>query len=132
MNIMRYKGYRAKVEYSAEDSCLVGRVLDIHDIISFEGQSIKEAKEDFHNAIDQYVEDCQETGKEPDKPNGGKIILHLPATAYQTVSLEAETSGRSIGELIVAALEKTYAPVAKGKSVTKGRKTRPRQRTAKR
>lgn len=132
MNIMRYKGYRAKVEYSAEDSCLVGRVLDIHDIISFEGQSIQEAEMDFHNAIDQYVEDCRESGKEPDKPNGGKVILHLPATAYRTVSLEAETSGRSVSDLIVAAVEKTYAPAAKEKAKTKGKKAGPRRKAANR
>lgn len=120
-SLMRYKGYRAKVEYSAEDNCLVGHVVDIHDIISFEGQSIQEAEKDFHNAIDQYVEDCRESGKEPDKPNGGKVTLYLPTTAYQTVSREAETSGRSINDLIVAAVEKAYTSAETGKMKTKTR-----------
>lgn len=119
------------MEYSAEDNCLVGRVLNIHDIISFEGQSIKEAEKDFHNAIDQYVEDCWETGKEPDKPNGGKVTLHLPASAYQTVSLEAESSGKSISDLIVAAVEKTYTSTSKRKAAMQGRKAGTKRKTTK-
>ena len=32
---MTYKGYTARIEYSEEDACLVGRVAGLRDIITF-------------------------------------------------------------------------------------------------
>ena len=38
-NIMRYKGYYAKIEYSDEDECFCGQIEGLKkDVILFEGQ----------------------------------------------------------------------------------------------
>jgi predicted HicB family RNase H-like nuclease len=34
---MEYKGYRAIMEFDVEDKIIVGRILDIDDIIAFHG-----------------------------------------------------------------------------------------------
>lgn len=39
-NSMAYKGYTASMVFDAEDKIIVGRVLDIDDIISFHGESV--------------------------------------------------------------------------------------------
>ena len=38
-NTMTYKGYTASMIFDAEDKLIVGRVLDIDDIIAFHGES---------------------------------------------------------------------------------------------
>ncbi len=53
---MTYKGYTARIEYSEEDDCLVGRVAGIRDIITFHGNSVKEIQKAFKEAIDFYLE----------------------------------------------------------------------------
>jgi predicted HicB family RNase H-like nuclease len=35
---MKYKGYEAVVEYDEEDRLFVGRVINIQDIIAFDGE----------------------------------------------------------------------------------------------
>lgn len=68
MNSMEYKGYTALIEYDNSDECLVGRVLDISDQLSFHGESISEVRENFHNILDNYLALCHMTGKQPETP----------------------------------------------------------------
>lgn len=75
---MKYKGYSGSVEFSDADDCLYGRIIGINDIISYEGQSVSEIKQAFHDAVDDYLEDCKATGKNPDKPYSGKAAKVPP------------------------------------------------------
>lgn len=47
-NTMTYKGYTADMVFDAEDKVIVGRVIDIDDIIAFHGESIAEFEASFH------------------------------------------------------------------------------------
>jgi predicted HicB family RNase H-like nuclease len=68
MNVMNYRGYAARIEYSDEDQLLVGHVAGIHDMIGFHGESISELRQAFEEAVDDYLETCQRLGREPQKP----------------------------------------------------------------
>ena len=47
-NIMKYKGYWAKVRYSDEDGCFWGKVEGLKNTsITFEGDTVKSLKKDF-------------------------------------------------------------------------------------
>lgn len=60
MNRLEYKGYYGSIEYSAEDSCLYGKVLGMpKDLISYEGNTASELYEDFKGAVDDYLELCE-------------------------------------------------------------------------
>jgi len=68
MDNLKYKGYIGTVEYSAPNNCLYGKVEGmVKDSITYEGQSINESKADFENAIDSYLEGCEELGIKPRK-----------------------------------------------------------------
>lgn len=55
-NYMEYKGFRGTVNYTQEDGCLFGRIQGLLDAtISYEGNSVQELKEDFHNAVEDYL-----------------------------------------------------------------------------
>ena len=58
MNSMNYKGYTARMDFDAEDKVIVGRVLDIDDIITFHGTSVDEFEAAFHAAVDSYIAAC--------------------------------------------------------------------------
>jgi len=53
-SVMKYKDYIGSVEFSEEDQLFYGKVLGIHSLISYEGESAKELIQDFHEAVD-YV-----------------------------------------------------------------------------
>lgn len=59
MNGMIYKGYTAHVEFDARDNIFWGKVELPDSInITFEGETVAQLTEDFHNAIDFYLSDC--------------------------------------------------------------------------
>ena len=60
-NTIEYKGYIGSVEFSAEDSVFHGKVQGIRALISYEGTNAQELVNDFHNAIDDYLELCSES-----------------------------------------------------------------------
>lgn len=71
-NVMTYKGYRASMTYDPDDKILVGRVLDIADIISFHRESVAEFEAAFHDAIDDYMAACAALEQPAEKPSSGK------------------------------------------------------------
>ncbi len=54
-NTMSYKGYTVSMIFDPQDKVIVGRVLDVDDIITFHGQSVSEFEINFRSAIDDYV-----------------------------------------------------------------------------
>ena len=108
MNTISYKGYSAAVEFDGEDGILVGRVLGIRDIIDCAGESVAELESDFHAAIESYLKACRETGKKPEKPCSGKMLLHMPAEVHAGLVHVAETTGQSANQLIVDAVRTRY------------------------
>jgi predicted HicB family RNase H-like nuclease len=65
---MKYKGYEAIIEYDEEDRLFFGRVINIKDIILFDGLSVDELEQSFQDVIDEYLADCQALNKTPEKP----------------------------------------------------------------
>ena len=55
-NRMEHKGYYSRIEYSAIDNVFHGRILDIADIVSFEGNSVDELEKNFVETVDDYIE----------------------------------------------------------------------------
>jgi predicted HicB family RNase H-like nuclease len=99
---MTYKGYIARIEYSEEDSCLVGRVLGIRDIITFHGNSVKEMQKALKEAVDFYLE----TEPNPQKPFSGKFNLRIAPELHAKASLKAEASGKSLNQWVSEAIDK--------------------------
>ena len=67
-NTMKYKNYTALIEFSDEDGRLIGKVLDIRDVIVFDGNTVEEIRTNFHDMIDHYIAACAKAGREPNQP----------------------------------------------------------------
>ena len=70
-NILEYKGYTTKIEYDTEDQLLYGKIEGIRDLVDFSSDSPASIVDEFHDAVDGYLEFCNEIGKEPEKPFKG-------------------------------------------------------------
>ncbi len=101
MNQMEYKGYTAAVHYDEDDDCFVGRVIGITDRIVFDGESTGELRRNFHEVLDTYLAHCGQTGKIPETPRSGKLLLRLPAELHAFVAQQAESTGESVNGVIV-------------------------------
>ena len=99
-NLLSYKNYSGTVEYSAEDNCLFGKVMGIKSLISYEGDSVNELKQDFETAIDEYLADCNERDVEPKKPYTGTFIVRINPDLHRSIAIAMER-----GESLNAAVE---------------------------
>ncbi len=95
---MTYRGYRASLSFDADDRILVGRVLDIDDIISFHGESVSAFECAFHDAIDSYLDACEKIDQEPNKPASGKLMLRIPPDVHGAALAAAKRSGQSLNK----------------------------------
>lgn len=100
MNSMTYRGYTARIDFDERDALLVGRVLGLPDTVrvSFHGESAAELTEDFHRAVDFYIEECAATGRAPVKPASGKLMLRVPPEVHQAALIAAQASGSSLNQ----------------------------------
>ncbi len=96
--VLKYKGYHGSTEYSLEDDCLHGRLLGISDIISYEGNSVKEIKAAFKEAVDDYIETCRKIGKPAQKPYSGKVMFRIDPKTHAKAALAAQMKGISLNQ----------------------------------
>jgi len=106
MNTITYKGYIAQIEPDLEDGILVGRVINTRDIIGFHGNTISEAIAGFHAVIEEYLEDCQKKGIEPNKPYSGRFNLRVPPHLHSEVATAAAKAGKSLNQWVIDTLDR--------------------------
>ncbi len=95
---MNYKGFSAKVEFSADDDVFFGRLLGIDDIVTFEGRTVDELKQAFREAVDFHIEVCEKAGQKLKKNYSGKLLFRLPPELHARIAEIAESKGVSINE----------------------------------
>jgi predicted HicB family RNase H-like nuclease len=105
-NSMSYKGYSASMVFDASDKIIVGRVLDIDDIITFHGESVSEFEINFHSAIDGYLVASAILQSPPEKPASGKVMLRIAPEIHAAALKAAARSGASLNKWAESALGK--------------------------
>ncbi len=55
MKTMAYKGYKGTIEYSEEDKCYYGKLLDINGLEMYEGSTLEKLEEDFKESVRDYA-----------------------------------------------------------------------------
>ena len=103
-NTITYRGYTASLSFDIDDKIIVGRVLDIDDIIVFHGQSVAEFESAFHAAVDGYVAACEQLGSTPEKPASGRLMLRVAPQVHAAALKAAARSGISLNKWAEQAL----------------------------
>ena len=118
MNTMTYKGYLGSVAYSEKDNVFIGKIEGINGLVNFEGESVKELTEAFHEAVDDYLAYCQDEGIEPEKSYTGILNVRLTPAIHRQIAMLAKQAGMTINGYIKEALEeKAEAAMALHKRV---------------
>lgn len=98
MSTMTYRGYAARIEYSDEDDCFIGHIAGIRDVIGFHAESVKELRAAFEEAVNDYLDACEKTGRAPQKPYSGKLMLRVPPEVQARAAMMAEAHGMSLNQ----------------------------------
>lgn len=71
--IMSYKGYSVTDIYAEYDevACSIiyyGKLDGIKDLVNFHAFNLTDIEQEFHNAVNDYLDFCKEVEKEPEVP----------------------------------------------------------------
>lgn len=108
-NTIQYKGYIGNVEFSEDDGFFYGKVMGIRSLISYKGENAKELLDDFHDAIDDYLETCKAEGKEPETAFKGSFNVRLSPDLHEKIFVYAVSHQMSMNKYIEDVLKNSPA-----------------------
>lgn len=103
---MQYKGYIARVEYDDKAKLFHGQILNLRDVITFQGRSVTELRKALRDSVGDYVEFCAERGEKPEKPFSGKVLLRLTPELHRAAMVAAAQRRRSLNAWAAEVIER--------------------------
>ena len=62
-----YKGYIGDAEYDEDCDCFYGEIINLQDVIAFQGNCVKNLRQEFIDSVEDYLDFCKERGEKPEK-----------------------------------------------------------------
>jgi len=109
MTTMHYNGYEAVIEFDEEAELFHGEVINLRDVITFQGSSAVELKRAFSDSVEDYLAFCKERGEEPEKPFSGKFVVRTEPRLHKAVATAAQREGVSLNKWVATALERAVS-----------------------
>ena len=109
---MEYKGYSARVEFDDEANIFHGEIINVRDVVTFEGETVDELRQAFEDSVDDYLEYCAQRGEAPEKPYSGRFVVRVEPELHKQIAIEARKKGTSINSLVSDALSKRLEETA--------------------
>ena len=108
MNTLSYKGFLGSVNsfyLSKKDSVFFGKIEGIDGLVNFEGESVTELTEAFHDAVEDYIAYCTEEGLPLHKSYSGNLNIRINPETHSRLALYAKQKGVSLNSLISTSLD---------------------------
>jgi len=106
---IRYKDFLGTAHFSSTDEVFYGKIEGINDLITFEGETVSKLKKAFKEAVQDYLELCEEAGKTVFKSFKGSFNIRLNpelhSKLFQNATLEGKTLNQYVKEAIIDKLE---------------------------
>jgi predicted HicB family RNase H-like nuclease len=103
--MLEYKGYITKIDFDAEMNCFVGEVINIKDVITFQGNTAIELKNELKKSVDCYLHFCKKKNKNPERPFSGKFMVRIPPEIHREIYSAARNDGISLNKWIAMTLK---------------------------
>ncbi|RJP33284.1 MAG: type II toxin-antitoxin system HicB family antitoxin [Candidatus Omnitrophota bacterium] len=104
--MMEYKGYTGIVEYDEDAEIFHGHVIGIRGAITFEADLENDLEQAFHDSVEDYLEFCEELGREPEKPFGGTFRVEVSPDLHKKAWKAADAAGKDLNHWLNEVLEK--------------------------
>lgn len=105
-NMMEYKGYIGSVEFSEENALFYGKVMGISALISYESENARGLVEDFHAAVDDYLEICAAEKIEPEKAYKGSFNVRISPELHRQAVITAASKHMSLNSFVESSIER--------------------------
>ena len=118
-NVLEYKGYYSKIEYSREDGLLYGRIEGINDLVNFESRQLDDIEKQFHLAVEDYLDFCKELGKEPERAYKGTFNVRIKPELHKQTAAYAVQNSESLNQFVEKAIENRVKEIARAEKQAK-------------
>ena len=108
-DVLNYKGFIGSVHFSSDDNVFFGKVEGINDLITFEGESVKELTEAFHFVVDEHIKDCEKENTSAEKSYKGSFNVRLSPELHRRIAILAKMRGESINRFISETLSQSVS-----------------------
>jgi len=105
MSHMKYKEYLGSAEVSQKDGCLHGKILFIQDLVTYEAETVPELEKAFQAAVEDYLETCNQVGKDPDRPFTGTFQIRVSPDTHRLAAMDAKIQNQSLNEWVGDAIQ---------------------------
>lgn len=105
-DLLEHRGYLGSVLYSDEDETFHGRLEFIRDLVTYEGQDAKSLKRAFREAVDDYLDLCEQEGREPEVPLKGNFNVRPGRELHRRAMLYARREGLNLNAVVTEALRR--------------------------
>ena len=102
---MSCNGFEAVVAFDPEAELFHGEVVNLRDVITFQGRSVDELKSAMADSIADYLAFCAERGETPERPYSGQFLVRLEPSLHRRLATSARADGLSLNRWINRALE---------------------------
>jgi predicted HicB family RNase H-like nuclease len=89
-----------------EAGILYGEVINVRDVITFEGESVDEIQKAFRESVDDYLDFCAQRGESPEKPFSGKFVVRLPAELHREAYIQPKLKDQSLNRWVTEVLQR--------------------------
>lgn len=103
--MMEYKGYMAQVEFDDNSEIFHGDIINIRDVVTFQGKSVRELQKAFKDSLEDYLAFCKARGESPDKPFSGKFVVRLSPEQHRKIFIAAKKNGKSLNSWVTDVLD---------------------------
>jgi len=104
---MEYNGYFGSVHYNDDDKVFYGKLRFIRALVSYEGTDVISLRAAFEEAVDDYLEFCKETGKQPEKPFKGSFNLRIDPELHKRLVSNAMSEGKTLNTFVKDLLQRS-------------------------
>jgi len=106
-DVLNYKEFIGSVHFSSDDNVFYGKVEGINDLITFEGETVKELTDAFQYVVDEHIKDCESEEIAPEKSYKGSFNVRLTPELHRKIAMSAKMHGESINKFVSDALSKS-------------------------
>jgi predicted HicB family RNase H-like nuclease len=108
-DVLNYKGFIGSVHFSADDNVFFGKLEGINDLVTFEGETVKELTDAFHYVVEEYIKDCEKENIAPEKSYKGSFNVRLTPELHRRIAISAKMRGESINKFVLEALSQSVS-----------------------
>ena len=104
-NIITYNGYTGTVEYSEKENTLFGKVLGINKVVTYSGTDVNTLRNNFQNAVNEYITECTKNGVKPQKIYKGVFNVRLSKDLHKSLAEYAQSNGKTLNSTVEEAVK---------------------------